>query len=61
MTKKFADQKVDFIDTQFSLDCTFIGTVSWDRLNKFWQKFTELGLTKGRGRILNFLEAPMIL
>jgi hypothetical protein len=25
------------------------GTVSWDRLKKFWQKITELGLTKGRG------------
>ncbi len=37
------------------------GTVSWDRLNKFWQKFTELGLTKGRGWFLHFLGAPMIL
>ncbi len=39
----------------------FKGTVSWDRLKKFWQKFTELGLTKGRSRFLNFLWAPMIL
>ncbi len=37
------------------------GTVSWDRFQKFWQKFTELGLTKGRGGFLNFLRAPMIL
>jgi hypothetical protein len=27
----------------------------------FEQKFTELGLTKGRGWFLNFLRAPMIL
>ncbi len=25
------------------------GTVSWDRFQKFWQQFTALGLTKGRG------------
>ncbi len=36
------------------------GTVSWDRFKKFWQKFTELDLTKGRGCFLNFLGAPMI-
>ncbi len=40
---------------------TLKGTVSWDRFQTFWQKFTELGLTKGRGRWLNFLGAPMIL
>jgi hypothetical protein len=34
----------------------FKGTVSWDRFQNFWQKFTELGLTKGRGWFLNFLE-----
>ncbi len=39
----------------------FKGTVSWDRFQKFWQKFTELDLTKGRGWFLNFLGAPMIL
>ncbi len=39
----------------------FKGTVSWDRFQNFWQKFTELGLTKGRGWFLNFLEAPVIL
>ena len=38
-----------------------IGTVSWDRFQKFWLKFKELGLTKGRGWFLNFLGAPMIL
>ncbi len=27
----------------------FKGTVSWDRFQKCWQKFTELGLSKGRG------------
>jgi hypothetical protein len=37
------------------------GTVSWGRFQKYWQKFTELGLTKGRGWFLNFLGAPMIL
>ncbi len=37
------------------------GTVSWDRFQKFWQKFTELGLTKGHGWFLNFLWASMIL
>ncbi len=37
------------------------GTVLWDRFQKVWQKFTKLGLTKGRGWFLNFLGAPMIL
>ncbi len=37
------------------------GTVSRDRLNKFWHQFKEIGLTKGRGWILNFLGAPMVL
>ncbi len=32
----------------------FKGTVSWDRFQKFWQKFTEPSLTKGRGWFLNF-------
>jgi hypothetical protein len=27
----------------------------------FDENFTELGLTKGRGWVLNFLDAPMIL
>ncbi len=40
---------------------TLKGTVSWDRLQKFWQKFTELDLTMGRGWFLNFLWASMIL
>ncbi len=39
----------------------FKGTVSWDRFQKFWQKFTEPGLTKVRSWFLNFLGAPMIL
>jgi hypothetical protein len=39
----------------------FKGTVSWDRFQKFWLKFTELDLTKGRGWFLNYLWAPMIL
>jgi hypothetical protein len=30
-------------------------------LKKFYQKFTELGLTKRRGWVLNFLRASMIL
>ncbi len=30
------------------------GTVSWDRFQKFSQKFTEPGLTKGRTWFLNF-------
>jgi hypothetical protein len=37
------------------------GTVSWDRFQKFWQQFTELNLTMGRGWFLNFLWASMIL
>ncbi len=32
----------------------FKGTVSWDRVFKICQKFTELGLTKGRGWFLIF-------
>jgi hypothetical protein len=39
----------------------FKGTVSWDRFQNFWQKFTELVLTMGRDWFFNFLEAPMIL
>ena len=39
----------------------FKGTVSWERFQKFWQKYTELGLTKGRGWFLNLLWASMIL
>jgi hypothetical protein len=30
-------------------------------ISKILTKFTELGLTKGRGWFLNFLGAPMIL
>ncbi len=30
------------------------GTVSWDRLQIFWQKLSEQGLTKGRGWFLKF-------
>ncbi len=30
------------------------GTVSWDRFQKFWQKVTQLGLTKSRGWFFNF-------
>jgi hypothetical protein len=37
------------------------GTVSRNRFQKFLQKFTEPGLTKGRGWFLNFLGAPMVL
>ncbi len=36
------------------------GTVSWDRFQKCWRKWTDLGLIKGRGWFLNFLEAPLI-
>ncbi len=52
-----------FRRTQLSgiLYSSFKGTVSWDRFQNFWQKFTELGLTKGHGWFLNFLEPPMIL
>ncbi len=49
--------------TKGELPCTWVkfeiakfyclkGTVSWDRFQKFWQKFTALGLTKGRGWFL---------
>ncbi len=44
-----------FFYSLFRNACDFKGTVSWDRFQKFWQKFTELGLTKGRGWFLNFL------
>ncbi len=37
------------------------GTVAQDRFQKFYQKFTEPGLTKGRSWFLKFLGAPMIL
>ncbi len=36
------------------------GTVSWDRFKKCWWKWTDLGLNKGRGWVLNFLETPLI-
>ncbi len=39
----------------------FKGTVSWERFQKFLQKFTETGLTKGPSWFLNFLGAPIIL
>ncbi len=32
----------------------FKGTVSWDRFQKIWPKFKELGLTKGRDWFWNF-------
>ncbi len=35
-------------------------TVLWDRFQKCWQKVTDLGLHKGRDRVSNFLEAPLI-
>jgi hypothetical protein len=35
------------------------GTVSRDRFHNNLQKFTKLGLSKGRGWFLNFLWAPM--
>ncbi len=34
--------------------------LSCDRFQKFWQKFSEIGLIKGRGWLLNFSEAPLI-
>ncbi len=36
------------------------GTVSWDRFQKFWQKFTQIGLTEGCGWFLKFLGASDI-
>jgi hypothetical protein len=38
----------------------FKGTVSWDRFQKCWRKWTDLGLIKGRSWFLNFSEAPLI-
>jgi hypothetical protein len=49
------------LKSKISCQTPFKGTVSSDRFKKFRQKFTELGLTKGRGWFLNFLGAPMIL
>jgi hypothetical protein len=40
---------------------TFKGTVSLDRFQQFWQKFTERGLNKGRSRFLNFSKAPLTI
>ncbi len=40
--------------------CAFKGPVSWERLKKFWQQFTELGRTKGRSLFLKFLGAPIV-
>ncbi len=39
---------------------SFKGTVSSDRFQKCWRKWTDLGLIKGRGLVLNFSEAPLI-
>jgi hypothetical protein len=50
-----------FSDTVESEVSQLKGTVSRDRFQKCWQKFTELGLTKERSWFLNFLGAPMIL
>ncbi len=36
------------------------GIVSWDRFQKCWRKWTDLGLNKGRGWFLNFSETPLI-
>jgi hypothetical protein len=36
------------------------GTVLRDRFRKCWRKLIDLGLNKGRGRFLNFSEAPLI-
>ncbi len=38
----------------------FKGTVSWDRFQKCWRKWTDLGLNKGRGWFLNFSKTPLI-
>ncbi len=38
----------------------FKGTVSWDRFQKCWRKWTDLGLNKGCGWFLNFSETPLI-
>ncbi len=46
---------------KFPQKSPFKGAVSWDRFQKFWQKFTELGLIEGRSWFLNFLGAPIIL
>jgi hypothetical protein len=37
------------------------GIVSCDRFQQILHKFTELGLTKGRGWFLDFLGTPIIL
>jgi hypothetical protein len=41
-------------------NCIVKGTVTLERLKKFGQKFTELGLNKGWGWFLNFPEATLI-
>ncbi len=44
-----------FLSPYCKTNSFFKGNVSWDRFQKFWQKCTELGLTKGRGWFLKFL------
>ncbi len=45
----------EFVERPVMPGRSFKGAVSWDRFQKFRQKFTELGLSKGRGWVLNFL------
>jgi hypothetical protein len=44
----------------FSWIQRFKGTVLRDRFRKCWRKLTDLGLNKGHGWFLNFLEVPLI-
>ncbi len=43
------------LKSKISCQTPFKGTVSWDGFQKFWQKFFELCLTKGRGWFLKLL------
>ncbi len=47
--------RIQLLSWKYRQEAYFKGTVSWDRFQKLWKKFTELGLTKGRGWFLNFL------
>ncbi len=59
ITKVYTAKKSEI---NISLRVQYIkGTVSWDRFQKYWQKFTELGLTKGHGWFLTFFGTTIVL
>ncbi len=53
-SKIYIKHKVSLSCSVFNNHIIFKGTVSWDRFQNFWQKFTEQSLNKGRGWFVNF-------